>query len=96
MPEKNLVSWSTKIAGYGVHENGREAIAIYHDMIAKNILPDEGVLTSVLSACSHAGLLNEGRQIFHRMITECNVKPTSAHHSCLVDLLCRTEHLDEA
>ncbi|GLT72803.1 hypothetical protein SLA2020_447070 [Shorea laevis] len=96
MPEKNLVSWSAMVAGYGVHGKGREAIAIFHEMIAKNILPDEGVLTSVLSACSHAGLINEGRQIFHRMTTEYNVKPTSAHHSCLVDLLGRAGHLDEA
>jgi len=96
MPEKNLVSWSAMVAGYGVHGKGREAIAIFHAMIAKNILPDEGVLTSVLSACSHAGLINEGRQIFRRMTTEYNVKPTSAHYSCLVDLLGRAGHLDEA
>ena len=96
MPEKNLVSWSAMVAGYGAHGRGREAISIFHDMIANNIHPDEGVLTSVLSACSHAGLLNEGRQIFHGMTTKYNVKPTPAHYSCLVDLLGRAGHLNEA
>lgn len=96
MPEKNLVAWSAMVAGYGVHGRGREAIFIFHAMIANNILPDEGIITSVLSACSHAGLVYEGRQIFHSMTTEYNVKPTPAHYTCFVDLLGRAGHLDEA
>ncbi|XP_041005429.1 putative pentatricopeptide repeat-containing protein At3g11460, mitochondrial [Juglans microcarpa x Juglans regia] len=96
MPEKNLVSWSAMVMGYGIHGKGGEALSIFHAMIANNILPDDGVFTSVLSACSHAGLVNEGRQIFHQMFSEYNVKPTPAHYSCLVDLLGRAGHLDEA
>ncbi|KAF3967627.1 hypothetical protein CMV_008390 [Castanea mollissima] len=96
MPEKNLVSWSAMVTGYGVHGKGREAITIFQAMIANNVCPDEGVLTSVLSACSHAGLVSEGRQIFHGMTTKYNVKPTPAHYSCVVDLLGRAGHLNEA
>ncbi|KAL7000213.1 hypothetical protein U1Q18_001361 [Sarracenia purpurea var. burkii] len=59
MPDKTLVSWSALIAGYGLHGKGREALSIFHDMIANSITPDEGVFTSVLTACSHAGLVGE-------------------------------------
>ncbi|KAH0984159.1 hypothetical protein GBA52_011336 [Prunus armeniaca] len=96
IPRKNLVAWSAMISGYGAHGRGEEAISCYHELIANNFTPDEGVLTSVLSACSHAGLVNEGKHIFNRMTIEYNVKPALAHYSCLVDLLGRAGHVDEA
>lgn len=96
MPEKNLVSWSAMISGYGIHGRGREAISLFHEMVKNNIIPDEGVLTSILSACSHAGMVVEGKDIFHRMTKDYIKKPTLAHYSCLVDLLGRAGHLDEA
>ncbi|PQP99370.1 hypothetical protein Pyn_03484 [Prunus yedoensis var. nudiflora] len=96
IPRKNLVSWSAMISGYGAHGQGEEAISCYHELVANNFTPDEGVLTSVLSACSHAGLVNEGKHIFNRMTIEYNVKPRLAHYSCLVDLLGRAGHVHEA
>ncbi|XP_038713132.1 pentatricopeptide repeat-containing protein At3g26782, mitochondrial-like isoform X2 [Tripterygium wilfordii] len=96
LPEKNLVSWSSMISGYGIHGMGREAISCFDEMLTNNILPDDSVLTSVLSACSHAGLVAEGKEIFRRMTKDYDVKPTVAHYSCLVDMLGRAGHLDEA
>ncbi|KAF7823106.1 putative pentatricopeptide repeat-containing protein [Senna tora] len=96
MPEKNLASWTVMVTGFGIHGRGREAISIFHEMLGKNIIPDEGILTSVLSACSHSGLVDEGKEIFYRMTREYNVKRGAAHYSCLVDLLSRAGHLDEA
>ncbi|KAF3443753.1 hypothetical protein FNV43_RR13443 [Rhamnella rubrinervis] len=96
MPVKNMVSWSAMVAGYGAHGRGREAISVFHEMLANSLTPDEGVLTSVLSACSHAGLVNEGKDFFYRMTMEYNVKPGLSHYSCLVDLLGRAGNLDEA
>ncbi|XP_052177940.1 pentatricopeptide repeat-containing protein At3g26782, mitochondrial-like [Diospyros lotus] len=96
IPDKNLVSWSTLIAGYGLHGKGREALSIFRDMILNGITPDEGVFTSVLAACSHAGLVIEGKEIFDIMKMKYNMQPGLAHYSCLVDLLGRAGHLDEA
>ncbi|KAL6135291.1 hypothetical protein ACLB2K_067519 [Fragaria x ananassa] len=96
MPRKNLVSWSAMISGYGAHGRGEEAISCYHELMANKFTPDEGLLTSVLTACSHAGLVNEGKDMFNRMTREYRVKPTVANYSCLVDLLGRAGRLDEA
>ncbi|KAK2650569.1 hypothetical protein Ddye_018058 [Dipteronia dyeriana] len=96
MPNKNLVSWSAMVSGYGIHGKGREAVSLFHEMVASDITPDEGVVTSVLSACSHAGLVIEGKEIFDRMAKDYNIKPGLAHYSCLVDLLGRAGQLDEA
>ncbi|XP_077220250.1 pentatricopeptide repeat-containing protein At3g12770-like isoform X2 [Tasmannia lanceolata] len=96
MSERNLVSWSVMIAGYGLHGRGREAVASFKEMKGEGILPDEVTFTSVLSACSHAGLLDEGREIFLQMRTEYTLSPKVEHYSCMVDLLGRAGLIDEA
>ncbi|XP_043719865.1 pentatricopeptide repeat-containing protein At3g12770-like [Telopea speciosissima] len=96
MPEINLISWSAMIAGYGLHGKGREAIAVFNQMEAKNIRPDEVTFTSVLSACSHAGLVDEGCDIFYKIAKEYNMEHIVEHYSCMVDLLGRAGHLDQA
>ncbi|CAN0914625.1 Pentatricopeptide repeat-containing protein At1g20230 [Linum grandiflorum] len=92
---RNLVSWSAMISGYSIHGKATEAIELFNRMVDDEtcIVPDEGVVTSVLSACSHGGLVNEGREIFNRMQKDCI---TMAHYSCFVDLLSRSGQLTEA
>lgn len=96
MPNKSLVSWSAIIAAYGLHGRGIEAVSVFREMIGQNIIPDEGVFTSVLSACSHSGLVSEGKEIFYKTTKEYKVKPRLSHYSCLVDLLGLAGRLDEA
>ncbi|XP_028805742.1 putative pentatricopeptide repeat-containing protein At3g15130 isoform X4 [Neltuma alba] len=59
MPERNLASWTVIVTGFGIHGRGKEAISMFYEMLGKNIIPDEGMFTSVLSACSHSGLVDE-------------------------------------
>lgn len=96
MPMKNLVSWTAMISGYGLHGRGREAVACFNEMKKKNVGPDKITFTSVLSACSHAGLVDEAKEIFHQMSMEYSISPGVEHYSCMVDLLGRAGHLDEA
>ncbi|XP_073005724.1 pentatricopeptide repeat-containing protein At3g26782, mitochondrial-like [Typha latifolia] len=96
MTTKNLVSWSTMVSGYGLHGHGREAVTCFNEMKLKGIRPDKITYISVLSACSHTGLVNEGKQIFYEMSKEYSVSPTAEHYACMVDLLGRAGHLDEA
>ncbi|XP_057455780.1 putative pentatricopeptide repeat-containing protein At3g11460, mitochondrial [Lotus japonicus] len=96
IPDKSLASWTVMVTGFGIHGKGREAISIFNEMLGKNITPDEGVFTAVLSACSHSGLVDEGKEIFYKMTRDYNVEPTTTHYSCLVDLLGRAGKLDEA
>lgn len=93
---RNLVSWTAMIYGYGIHGRGKEAIALFYEMIENHITPDKGAFTSVLSACSHAGLVKEGKEIFSKVMGEFNLKPNLSHYSCMIDLLGRSGHLEEA
>nr|GMD41475.1 putative pentatricopeptide repeat-containing protein At3g11460 [Ipomoea batatas] len=60
MPEKNLVSWTAIIGGYGTHGLGETATELFDEMINGGVKPDGTVFVSVLSACSHAGLTDKG------------------------------------
>ncbi|KMT08169.1 hypothetical protein BVRB_6g142920 [Beta vulgaris subsp. vulgaris] len=94
--EKNLVSWTAMLSAYGHHGKGREALSTFNQMVANGIVPDEGAFTSILTACSHAGLVEDGREIFRQIKQNYNMKPALAHYACLVDLLSRSGHLEEA
>ncbi|KAF7803289.1 pentatricopeptide repeat-containing protein DOT4, chloroplastic [Senna tora] len=96
IPKKDLISWTVMIAGYGMHGFGKEAIATFKEMRSSGIEPDEISFTSILYACSHSGLLNEGWKIFNSMKSECNIVPKLEHYACMVDLLARTGNLSKA
>ncbi|XP_010518818.1 PREDICTED: pentatricopeptide repeat-containing protein DOT4, chloroplastic [Tarenaya hassleriana] len=93
---KDLVSWTVMIAGYGMHGFGNEAIDMFNEMRKAGIEPDEISFVSVLYACSHSGLLDEGWRFFNIMRHECKIEPTLEHYACMVDLLARTGNLSKA
>lgn len=57
--------------------------------------PNHVTFIGVLSACAHSGLVDDGRR-FWSVMHELGIDPMIEHYGCMVDLLCRTGHLDEA
>ncbi|KAI9076420.1 hypothetical protein K1719_028577 [Acacia pycnantha] len=96
MEEKNVISWSAMIAAYGYHGNGKAALELFHMMLRSGILPNRITFVSLLYACSHAGLIEEGRNFFNLMWEEYGVRPDVKHYTCMVDLLGRAGKVDEA
>lgn len=96
MPEKNLISWTAIIGGYGMHGHGGIAVELFDQMIRARIRPDKAVFVCVLTACSHAGLTEKGLDYFYSMKNVYNLVPSSEHYSCVVDLLGRAGRLAEA
>ncbi|KAK0604136.1 hypothetical protein LWI29_012384 [Acer saccharum] len=96
LPEKDLVSWTSMITAYGSHGQALEALKLFHEMLQINVKPDTVTFLAVLSACSHAGLVDEGCLYFNQMISEYGIKPRIEHYSCLIDLLGRAGRLHEA
>ncbi|TVU28167.1 hypothetical protein EJB05_19676, partial [Eragrostis curvula] len=94
--EKDVVLWSSMIAGYGVHGLGKEAVALYQRMIASSVKPSSVTFVSLLSACGHSGLVQEGKQIFDSMIQVYGIMPNTEHQCAIVDLLGRAGKLQEA
>ncbi|XP_077247638.1 tetratricopeptide repeat (TPR)-like superfamily protein [Tasmannia lanceolata] len=96
MGDKDVVVWSSMIAGYGIHGLGDEAIRIFNLMTQSFREPNHVTFVSILSACSHAGLIEEGKKIFDSMTSVYNVVPGSEHYSIMVDILGRKGELDRA
>nr|ACF22688.1 vegetative storage protein [Brachypodium distachyon] len=94
--EKDVVLWSSMISGYGVHGLGQQAVELFQMMVASSVKPNSLTFVSVLSACSHSGLVQEGKRIFESMTQVYGVVPNAVHHSAMVDLLGRAGELQEA
>lgn len=95
MTETNVVTWNVMIAGLGMNGFGREALDCFAQMETKGIPMDDLIFVSVLTACSHAGLVTEGLNIFYGMATH-RIEPKLEHYGCLIDLLGRAGQLDKA
>eukprot|EP01018_Ginkgo_biloba_P031203 Gb_23798 [translate_table: standard] len=96
MSQRNIVSWNAMIAGYGMHGHGEDALALFNQMQLADVKPNHITFVCMLSACSHAGLVNEGCQYFNCMAQDYRITPKMEHYACIVDLLGRAGHLNEA
>lgn len=93
---KDAFTWTTMISSFTVQGNGRKAVELFWDMLRSGILPNSVTFVSVLSACSHAGLIQEGRELFDKMREVYHIDPRLEHYGCMVDLLGRGGLLEEA
>ncbi|KAG6431992.1 hypothetical protein SASPL_103564 [Salvia splendens] len=93
---RDIISWNIMITGYGMHGLGLDSLDIFEQMVEEGVKPDEVTFVGVLSACSHAGLVPEGRKLFNQMSGVFKVQPGVEHYSCMVDMLGRAGLLEEA
>lgn len=96
MAKKDVISWSTLIGGLAHHGKAREAIELFREMQFANVKPNAVTFLGVLSACAHAGFLEEGLLYFNSMKDDYNIEPEIEHYGCLIDLLGRSGHLHQA
>eukprot|EP01018_Ginkgo_biloba_P019308 Gb_12426 [translate_table: standard] len=90
------VSWNAMIAAYGKHGFAKEAFKLFEQMQQAGTKPDQTTFIGILSACSHAGLVDEGWHYFYSMSRDHNITPIAGHYACMVDLLGHAGSLDEA
>ncbi|GLT82879.1 hypothetical protein SLE2022_012100 [Rubroshorea leprosula] len=96
MNEKNVIAWTAMISGYGMHGYGSQAIELFGKMRACGLKPNNITFVALLSACAHAGLVQEGRQVFASMTQEYALVPGVEHHVSMVDMLGRAGYVIEA
>ncbi|CAA0822514.1 Pentatricopeptide repeat-containing protein [Striga hermonthica] len=96
MREKNVVSWSTMIAAYGYHGEGLKALNLFRVMLNNGVPPNSVTFVSLLYACCHSGLVDEGLELFSIMHEVYGVRRDVKHFTCVVDLLGRAGKLNLA
>ncbi|KAL4578640.1 hypothetical protein LXL04_014767 [Taraxacum kok-saghyz] len=100
MEQKNTVSWTSLMTGYGMHGCGDQALELFtgmKDSDSDSGLEIDGVtFIVILYACSHSGLVNQGLEYFNTMTTKYKIVPNVEHYVCMVDLFGRAGQLDKA
>ncbi|XP_059435312.1 pentatricopeptide repeat-containing protein At4g14820 [Corylus avellana] len=96
MPRKNVISWTSMINAFAMHGDAKNALGFFYQMKDEKIEPNGVTFVGVLYACSHVGLVEEGRKIFSSMINDHNIPPKHEHYGCMVDLFGRAKLLREA
>lgn len=93
---KSIVVWNAILAGFSRHACLLEAMVLFEKMQQVGTRPNEVSYASMLSACSHTGLVEKGRIYFDLMMRDGNTKPNVIHYSCMVDVLGRAGLVTEA
>ncbi|KAJ0988298.1 hypothetical protein J5N97_006654 [Dioscorea zingiberensis] len=96
MVVRNVWTWSAMILGFAQHGLANEALQLFSQMRNYSIEPNYVTFLGALCACSHAGLVSEGKQLFHEMVHEHRIEPMMTHYSAMVDVLGRKGLLDDA
>ncbi|KAG0449949.1 hypothetical protein HPP92_027011 [Vanilla planifolia] len=94
--DRSRVSWNIMISCYARHGHLMEAEHTFNQMLLVGPKPDYVTFVSLLSACSHAGLVDKGRAYYKLMISKFGMYPRIEHCVCMVDLLGRAGRLAEA
>ncbi|PHT80615.1 hypothetical protein T459_13631, partial [Capsicum annuum] len=89
MENTDSVSWNALLTAYSMHGEGDRALSVFSLMEKRGVEVDSISFLSVLSAGRHAGLVEEGRKIFHCMRDKYHIEPEVERYACLVDLLGR-------
>ena len=79
-----------------MHGMAEEVLANFERMQKECLKPNRITFLSVLNACSHGGLVEEGLKFFATMGNEYQMSPDVKHYGCLIDMLGRAGRLDEA
>ncbi|KAB5514784.1 hypothetical protein DKX38_028690 [Salix brachista] len=86
------------ISALAFHGQAQQALSLFRSMSKDNgtVHPNDITFIGVLAACVHAGLVDEGRQLFESMSLSFGLVPKVEHYSCIVDLCARAGPLYEA
>ncbi|XP_039117952.1 putative pentatricopeptide repeat-containing protein At5g52630 [Dioscorea cayenensis subsp. rotundata] len=95
MPEKNLGAWNAVLIASAQHGHIRTAFDRFTGMERAGHTPNFITFLCLLTACSHAGLVDDGKRYFNLMISR-GIEPEEQHYACMVDLFSRVGRLKEA
>ncbi|KAI3450359.1 hypothetical protein Pfo_007024 [Paulownia fortunei] len=97
MSERNTVTWNSMIFGYANHGCCHEAIELFNQMLREEERKlDHLTFIAALAACTHAGMVDLGENLFQLMQEKYDIVPRLEHYACMVDLLGRAGKVVEA
>ncbi|GAB2255791.1 hypothetical protein Droror1_Dr00009569 [Drosera rotundifolia] len=95
MPKRDVVSWTSMITGYSQGGKFKEAIELFHAMLDAKVQPDENTIATVLSACAHLGILDEGEKV-HSLINKHHIRTDIHVWNALIDMYSKCGSVEQA
>ncbi|CAJ1926332.1 unnamed protein product [Sphenostylis stenocarpa] len=92
----DTVAWTAIICAHAYHGKASEALTLFKEMQRSGVRPNEVTFIGLLNACSHSGLVKEGKQFLDSMSDKYGVNPTIDHYNCMIDIYSRAGLLQEA
>ncbi|KAL7223900.1 hypothetical protein ACSBR1_025376 [Camellia fascicularis] len=95
MMRRDIVSWSTIIAGYAQGGYGEEAFNFLSWMRREGPKPTEFALASMLSVCGNMAILEQGKQL-HAHVMSIGLEHTAMIQSALINMYSKCGSIEEA
>lgn len=95
IPKKNVVSWTTMIAGHAQHGHGKKAFDLFHDMQKDGVKPNQVTFVSLLSACCNPDFHCRGNFV-HFLVVENGLESHVIVGTALVRMYCNCSTLENA
>ncbi|XP_057972439.1 pentatricopeptide repeat-containing protein At5g42450, mitochondrial [Malania oleifera] len=96
LTKRNVVSWNAIICGYAQNGKAKEALDFFEKLQVTDLRHNSVTLLGLFLACNHAGFVDEGKLYFNRARLEEPELLKPEHYACMVDLLSRSGHFQEA
>ena len=96
MPEKDTLAYTAMISVLALHGYSKEAFHVFGEMEMSGVKPNHVTFVGLLSACSHAGLVEKSRWCLDVMKRVHSIEPQVYHYACVVDVLGRAGLFEEA
>ncbi|EFJ22585.1 hypothetical protein SELMODRAFT_105138 [Selaginella moellendorffii] len=102
MPERSLVSWNAMMESYSDSAGqGPKTLELFRELELVGLEPNDLSFMSLLNACSHGGLSEQGLSYFGRLkassaVEGSSLSPSREHYCCIVDMLGRSGRLRDA
>ncbi|MCO5563180.1 hypothetical protein L7F22_016817 [Adiantum nelumboides] len=90
--EHDVISCTAMIVAYVRCGQTKGALSVLQFMQEKRIEPSDICIISILSACSHSGLVDAGCNLFLSTINLYGLMPTLRHFCFLLDILSRSDN----
>jgi pentatricopeptide repeat protein len=94
--DRDVKAWTAMVMGFGVNGQPGSAVSLFYRMMEDGVAPNGVTFLALLTACSHGGLVQEGKEFLETMVQRYGISPSPEHYSCVIDLLGRAGRLHEA
>ncbi|XP_029130677.1 pentatricopeptide repeat-containing protein At5g66520-like isoform X2 [Cajanus cajan] len=94
--DRDAGAWNAMISGVALNGDVKKSLELFHQMAASGTDPNETTFVAVLTACTHARMVELGLWLFEEMSSTYGVAPRMEHYACVVDLLSRAGMVEEA